>query len=122
MEFTYKVGEGLLANSFEVVEDRFRIVSVGGLPHHWSHNVAKQFGHGSKMDIVLEVQDRLIEINGWVAQESAVTQHLPLHLIARWHWCLEQLNQCLPHMSPVRIYSAACWAAPNVRAIYKVDG
>ena len=68
LEFTYKVGEGLLANSFEVVEDRFRIVSVGGLPHHWSHNVAKQFGHVSKMDIVLEVQDRLIEIDGWVAQ------------------------------------------------------
>ena len=72
------------------------------------------------MDIVLEVQDRMIEIDSWVAQEAS--QHLPLHLIARWHWCLEQLNQCRPHMSPVRIYSAACGAAPNVRAIHKVEG
>ena len=72
------------------------------------------------MDIVLEVQDRLIEIDCWVAHEAS--QHLPIYLIARWHWCLEQPNQCLPQISPARIYSAACGAGSHVRAIYKVDG
>ena len=115
MEFTYKAAEVLLALVSEVLKHRFRVVCLTGLPHHGSQDVRAQRGHGSHMADRFEVEDQPIPIDVLLAQDAG--QHLSLHVAGRRHRFLEQANQCVPHICPVRINSAVCRAASNVRAI-----
>ncbi len=67
------------------------------------------------MAVRFEVEDRPIPIDVLLAQDAG--QHLSLHVAGRQHRLLEQANECVPHIYPVRINSAVCGAASNVRAI-----
>ena len=115
MEFTYKAAEVLLALVSEVLKHRFRVVCFTGLPHHGSQDVRALLGHGSHMAVHFEVEDRPIPIDVLLAQDAG--QHLSLHVAGRRHRILEQANECVPHICPVRINSAVCGATSNVRAI-----
>jgi hypothetical protein len=84
------------------------------------HKIGTQPGHSIKKECLLEVEDRPSEIEFWVAED--LRQYLPLCFTFFRQRLLEQVNEDIPHISPVSTESPLCGAARIVRAIYKVSG
>ena len=105
----------LLADVSEVLKHSFLVGWFTRLPHHGLQDVRALRGHGCHMAVIFEVEDRPLESDVLLAKDAG--QHLSRHVAGLRHRILEQFNQCFPDICPVRMNSAVCGAASNVRAI-----